>query len=268
MLRRSGLIGSIRNFLGKLMFACRRALLVAAAVVSACVGATSLGVTAANALTCPVANTGLWDRLFELSGASSCAFGDGNINNGQNVNINTLGYVGAYPNPPFPLTGAGVYPVPGGAGNALDFYPPGGASTGTFVTETGLGIGTLTFSSLFNFTDVFVGIKGGNTPDWAVFYLGAVAGGTVLTWDWLKKCTGNPDNCTNYNGNTGYRLEEGAASGITTWGTATEICTGPDCGGGGNPPPVPLPGAVWLFGTALAGLGFLGMRRRRAKSSF
>jgi hypothetical protein len=32
--------------------------------------------------------------------------------------------------------------------------------------------------------------------------------------------------------------------------------------------PVPLPGAVWLFGTALAGLGFLGMRRRRAKTSF
>jgi hypothetical protein len=30
-----------------------------------------------------------------------------------------------------------------------------------------------------------------------------------------------------------------------------------------DPPAVPLPGAVWLFGSALAGLGLLGMRRRR-----
>jgi hypothetical protein len=39
-------------------------------------------------------------------------------------------------------------------------------------------------------------------------------------------------------------------------------CTGPDCHPGGSGE-VPLPGAVWLFGSALAGLGMLGMRRRR-----
>ena len=40
-----------------------------------------------------------------------------------------------------------------------------------------------------------------------------------------------------------------------------------DCGGGSNPPQVPLPGAVWLFGSALAGLGLLGMRRRRTSTT-
>ncbi len=37
-------------------------------------------------------------------------------------------------------------------------------------------------------------------------------------------------------------------------------------GGGGNPPQVPLPAAVWLFGTVLAGAsGYTGWRRRRER---
>jgi hypothetical protein len=31
-------------------------------------------------------------------------------------------------------------------------------------------------------------------------------------------------------------------------------------------PPVPIPGTVWLFGTALAGLGLLGRRKRKAQA--
>jgi len=37
-------------------------------------------------------------------------------------------------------------------------------------------------------------------------------------------------------------------------------------GGPGTPSAVPLPGAIWLFGTALAGMGLLG--RRRSKKAF
>jgi hypothetical protein len=41
----------------------------------------------------------------------------------------------------------------------------------------------------------------------------------------------------------------------------------PSCSGGGNTPPVPLPAAFWLFGSALAGLGLIGVRRRRRTPS-
>jgi hypothetical protein len=55
-------------------------------------------------------------------------------------------------------------------------------------------------------------------------------------------------------------------------GFSSAILFGQDCPVGGCPDPVdppsdvPLPGAVWLFGSALAGLGLLSMRRRRSKS--
>jgi hypothetical protein len=42
-------------------------------------------------------------------------------------------------------------------------------------------------------------------------------------------------------------------------------CTGPNCGGGGGGV-VPLPAAFWLFGSALAGLGLIGVRRRRRRT--
>jgi hypothetical protein len=34
-----------------------------------------------------------------------------------------------------------------------------------------------------------------------------------------------------------------------------------------NPPPVPIPGAVWLFGSGMAGLGWLMRRRKKAEAA-
>jgi len=222
----------------------------------ACGIALSAGTTAANAASyqCPGANPALFNRVYELSTASGCAYGAGNLDNLTQQIVTVIAYQDTYPNPPAPTTG--VYPIPAGA-NLLGTYRDLGStptSTGTLVTFTGVAGGTITFSDLFNFINVLVSIQDGTNgplpdgPRWAVFNLGNVAHGTVLNWDYLTCNNGNPCN-----------LATGAASGLNVWGDATPV--GRD---GENPPGTPIPGAVWLFGTVLAGgAGFSRWRKRK-----
>src|SRR5262249_8037901 len=161
------------------------------------------------------------------------------------------GYVGTdYPSPPYPTVGATALPIP------LTFnqtpleqqtsFPLG---AGTYFTGTGSASGTLTFSSLFDFTNVLIAIKDGNQdPTWAVFYFASIAAGTVLNWDY-QVCNGtNNSNC---------HVATDAASGITMWGTATPHHDNE------NPPGTPIPGALPLFTSGVGLLGFLGWRRKR-----
>jgi hypothetical protein len=216
-----------------------------AAIALFCGVAVTLAASAvANATSCPNASVGSSsvNRVYELSvtaGSSTisgCAIGDGNLNN-IGADINTQGYIGTYPNPPAPTTGLGVSPIPAGATLQAQWDPAAGSNvvSNPNITINGSSTGGITFSSAF--TNVFIGIKDGNqNPTWAVFYLGSVAAGTSLSWDYLT-CNNVGQACV---------PASSAASGVMVWGLAT-----------------PLPPAALLFGTALVGMGILGRRRRK-----
>jgi hypothetical protein len=164
--------------------------------------------------TCPIVPAAT-DRVFSLdpNPPTTCLdWGSGNIN-GNNDAINQLGYI------TLDKTDGQGFPAQGALSIIKD---PG---------EDGKGSFTINSSLLIGYTDIVLGLKGGNNEDisWAAFLLN---GATSGTWE------------------------------ISSQGYSHGLLYGKVDPGGGDPNPVPLPAAAWLFGSAL--VGFIMMSNRRA----
>src|SRR5262249_26060274 len=134
------------------------------------------------------------------------AYGTGNLNNwGTNSPQQPTPLFGSIPPASNLLmkVSSGDNPTLTGTINGISF-----AVTGTPGVDGGKG--TITFSSLFNYSNVFVGIKDGNgTPTWAIFSVGAVLASTVLKYDYL--------NCQQASCPIGSSI----ASGLLVWGSTS-----------------------------------------------
>jgi hypothetical protein len=101
------------------------------------------------------------------------------------------------------------------------------------VTESPTGQGTWSIGSIGSYNNLILAVKDGNIGDgyqWGAFEL-ALFNGSVIkngTWSIVDAAGGAK-----------------ALSGVELWGSVSAV---------------PVPAAVWLFGTAL--LGFIGMSRR------
>jgi len=105
----------------------------------------------------------------------------------------------------------------------------------------------LTGTAGFN---ALVGPNQGGTLGLPGFNFSQTVGTAVNFWQSLKGARGQPLNTTEYANSTGVGFWLLSASGDLTWNVPT-----------GGIAPVPVPAAVWLFMSGLAGLGAIGRRR-------
>src|SRR5215472_216935 len=97
--------------------------LLACATVTAGILLSALPEAKAATFQCPTPSAS-FNRIYELSSAIGCAYGQGNLENlSQPSGVTVTAYQGTYPNPPAPNTG--VYPIPATA-NLLGTYDPAG----------------------------------------------------------------------------------------------------------------------------------------------
>jgi hypothetical protein len=118
------------------------------------------------------------------------------------------------------------------------------------IVETSEGVGTFSIGLVDDFFNLVLAMKDGNNTSPKILYFALGPG--ILGGNWT--------------------IEEWVNGAFNKYkGFSSAVLFGQACPDGGCPDdansPVPLPGAVWLFGSALAGLGFLGMRRRRKRST-
>lgn len=114
------------------------------------------------------------------------------------------------------------------------------------VTGTGALSGSFSFTAPAGYFNFVLGLKSGNgplDPDWVAFLL--PAGILSGTWEIL---TGSQS--------------------LSHANLYAQLCPRGGCGNNQDPPgPVPLPGAVWLMGTVLAGsAGIRRWRNRKARN--
>jgi hypothetical protein len=226
---------SIQKVLRGLSMRTWKAMYSAAFAVAAIAVWSAAASTPAKAVACGVGGVVSYDlTITSASGAASClGYGDGNFAGlNDNPNLTTAFPVGVPDGENF-LANAGGWTYLGDLG-------------GTNITGLGgSGPGTWSFTAAGGL-DYALGFKAGTGNDsfeWAVFLLtGLAAGLTTGIWDIIG---------------------QGGLSHVGLYSHACTVNCTPD-GGSGE---VPLPGAVWLFGSALAGLGMLSMRRRRTKST-
>jgi len=105
----------------------------------------------------------------------------------------------------------------------------------------------LTGTAAFN---ALVGPNAGGTLGLAGFNFSQTVGTAVNFWSSIKGARGQPLNTNEYANATGAGFWLLSATGDLTWNV-------PTAGGA----PVPVPAAVWLFMSGLAGLGAIGRRR-------
>jgi hypothetical protein len=194
--------------------------------------------SAAHAITCP-GGSPTTGNTYTIVQSTGCAFGGHTGQNGnQQFTTTTIptieGTNGIYYGGSFGTANISDPAVPAAVVPGLDKIdtPTGGVTVGDqyisfTVNETRTG-GTFTF--LQALTDVFLALKDGAQPFWAVFTLGSVTVGP--TYDWS--------------------MTGGQLSHFVLFGTPSEV---------------PLPPALILFGTALAGMTLLRRRRERTSQS-
>lgn len=183
---------------------------------AAAIGALMCFGSAANAATCPspvIAGDGVVTLGGAAAGASCYTYGSPPTNIGGSAND--------------PMIAAGF--------TLLANLQAAGTDGLLTITNPTTGQGTFTIAATNLWQDFIVAIKDGNLGglQWGAFAL--VAGDLTGTWA-LQDSTGK------YKGLSDFSL----------YGMA---CSPAGCnpGGGPGPSPTPLPGALWLFGTVLAG---------------
>jgi hypothetical protein len=246
----SGLLGAVISGRGKIM-SYVAALTRAASAVALLVGVAALSLTSsatvANATLYSCPNTPLPsgdNRIYQVDSATGCQYGTGNLENvagGGSQTLTYLGTQGTYPGSP-----ATVNPTT--LGTPIANFA-GMTGTSAYVTLSGTINGTLTFNSAYNFTGVWIGLQDGNqTPQWAMFYLGSIAGGTVLNWDYLT-CNTSNSACSSV---SDFNLASSSLSGIEIWGAVSQ-----------NIVQTPLPAALPLFAAGIGLIGFAARKKRR-----
>ena len=128
----------------------------------------------------------------------------------------------------------------------------GTKAIGSFTSSSSLNPMIFTFDVATDFIELFAGDGGGDTDSWSLEIFDAVVGGNSLGILFSGDFTGNP--------------YVGLAFNIAGILRAEANWTGTVAGIGFDDlsfNAVPLPAALPLFGTALAGMGLLGWRRKR-----
>jgi hypothetical protein len=201
--------------------------------------------TVANAASYSCPNTPLPsgdNRIYQVDNATGCQYGSGNLENVAGGGSQTLTYTGqqgTYPGSP-----ANVDPTT--LGTPIANFA-GMTGTSPYVTLSGTISGTLTFTTGYTYTGVWIALQDGNqTPQWAMFYLPSIDGGTVLNWDYLT-CNNGPCSAL-----SDFNLASSNLSGIEIWGAVMQ-----------NVVTTPLPGALPLFAAGLGFIGLAGWRKKR-----
>lgn len=180
-----------------------------------------------------------------FSGNASGSLGGTDFTNSNFVITGFGDTLNVQPFPGFPnsiriLTGSVQIAIDGVGGRPISYTPPPQLSF--FSNNGGGGVGFFGLA-LPPFTDLVIGPT---NPVFSTWDMTTSIGPIVGTSDFLEGWTTSTIN------NSGGRLIFDEASGVPTTFTATEL--------------VPLPGAVWLFGSGLLGLMGIMKSCRRSQS--
>jgi hypothetical protein len=185
--------------------------------------------SAANAATCP-SPTIVGDGVVTLGGAAAGAS------------------CYAYGTPPTNIDGSANDPMVAAGYTLLANLGAAGTDGLLTITNPTTGQGSFTITATSLWTDFIVAIKDGNLGglQWGAFLL--VAGDLTGTW--------------------ALQDSSGKYKGLSDFSLYAMACPEGGCPAGGpGPSPTPLPGAVWLFGTIVAGwAGFKKLTKRRELS--